>query len=233
MRNSACRSLRKSWPRCVGAMRSMSRVIKPRRSASTNRRFDRGHGETGSFVERMHRKPFDEPQRVQHEFERQVARPDLVLFLHGRAAKRLVHVAFPDACSAPGARSSAETTAWYARPRQCRDSRRSASSSGCAGSSCAASHTPTPRSAHNPLTPCARESSPACRRKRRRRERAAGTSRTACSVRASGDTATNAAARRLIAVSISARHSSSVCFGSANIRSRLKLSKFFAAISTA
>src|SRR5471032_2625832 len=44
-------------------------------------RFDRGHRKSGSLVERMHRKPFHQPQRVQHEFEWQVARPDLVLFL--------------------------------------------------------------------------------------------------------------------------------------------------------
>src|ERR1700709_197162 len=37
-------------------------------------RFDCGHRESGSFVERMHRKSFYEPQRVQHEFERQGAR---------------------------------------------------------------------------------------------------------------------------------------------------------------
>src|SRR5471030_2566568 len=55
-------------------------------------RFDRGHRESGSFVERMHRKPFHKPQRVQHEFERQVARSDLMLFLHRRAAERFIHV---------------------------------------------------------------------------------------------------------------------------------------------
>src|ERR1700712_3023152 len=55
-------------------------------------RLDRGHRESGSFVERMHRKSFHEPQRVEHEFEWQIARSDLVLFLYRRAAKRFIHV---------------------------------------------------------------------------------------------------------------------------------------------
>ncbi len=92
---------------------------------------------------------------------------------------------------------------------------------------------PKSRSAHSRPAPDTPRCAPACRRTARRRALAGDGDGTGCSARWSGDRPTRASGRARLQCAISASASSRVCSGNAYMRSRLKLSKFACAISTA
>ena len=72
-------------------MRTWSRVIRPRRTASAGP-LDGGYRQAGALDEQRHLEACDQSQRVHHEFETPVPGRNRMLFLYGRAGGGLLQV---------------------------------------------------------------------------------------------------------------------------------------------
>ena len=97
-RNSACRSLRKSKPRSVGRTRARSRSIRPLPLGLVQRRGDGRQRQAGALGELRQLEAVPQPQRVEHELERQLGARHLVVLRHRLAGRA------PAPCRARGSR---------------------------------------------------------------------------------------------------------------------------------